>query len=122
MEQTVSHPQRLKVTTSDILKSQELQSWHGRLSNSSKGLTYRIFKHEISFEPYLKLLHESHFLPILNFWSSNHKLPVADGKTLPIMKENVHFVKQTIWATNIIISLNVLYLKLRDINIFQHFI
>ena len=49
------------------------------MDGSSKGTTYRIFKHNIMFEPYLKLLPESLSFPILKFRLSNHKLPVETG-------------------------------------------
>ena len=32
------------------MKNQELQYWHEKIERSSKGLTYKIFKHEIVFE------------------------------------------------------------------------
>ena len=49
LSQTVDTPQSLKRSISETLKSKELQYWHGKLENSSKGLTYRIFKHAIVF-------------------------------------------------------------------------
>ena len=50
------------------------------MDGSSKGTTYRIFKHNIMLEPYLKLLPESLSFPILNFRLSNHKLHVETGR------------------------------------------
>ena len=64
LAQSVQYTQGLKINISEILKGQELQRWHGNLDNSSKGLTYRIFKHTLDFEPYLKLLPTSEYLPI----------------------------------------------------------
>ena len=67
LSQTIDTPLSLKRNINETLESQELQHWHGKLENSSKGSTYRIYKHAIVFEPYLKLLKESHYLPILKF-------------------------------------------------------
>ena len=50
------------------------------MDGSSKGTTYRIFKHDIAFETYLKLLSESLYFPILKFRTSNHKLPIETGR------------------------------------------
>ena len=90
LSQTIDSPLSLKRNINETLESQELQYWHGKLENSSKGLTYRIYKHAIVFEPYLKLLQESQYLPILKFRSGNHKLPVETGRW-----ENVDYAQRT---------------------------
>lgn len=80
ISQQVNNAKGLKLKISEILKNQEMQLWHERLEGSSKGIIYRIFKHNIKFESYLTLIPESYYIPILKFRTSNHKLPVETGR------------------------------------------
>ena len=80
ISQTVQNPNSLKCKIHEFLKGQDLQLVQAQMDGSPKGITYRIFKHNIKFEPYLKLLPESLSFPILKFRLSNHKLPVETGR------------------------------------------
>ena len=58
------------------LIDQNLQIWHSKLQNSSKGLNYRIFKENVELEPYLTLLQPLHYIPLAKFRTGNHNFPV----------------------------------------------
>ena len=58
------------------LSDQAKQDWTRMLNESSKCITYRIFKHELSFEPYLDELPTHLAIVMTKFRCSNHRLPI----------------------------------------------
>ncbi len=62
------------------LQDQFLQTWNNQLDHSSKGITYRMFKHEIKLEPYLTNFPANLRLTLFRFRTDNHRLPVETGR------------------------------------------
>ena len=62
------------------LTDQFLQSWSGQLQLSSKGKNYNLFKDNINFEVYIKMLPKHKYLPILKFRLANHRFAVERGR------------------------------------------
>lgn len=62
------------------LEDQYFQKWNSQLSNSSKGLNYRIFKSEVKLEPYLTILPQKQRISLFHFRTGNHRLPVEIGR------------------------------------------
>ena len=69
-------PTNIKQIVRKNLKDQFLQKWHNSLEGSSKGLNYKLLKHEHKFEEYLTLLPPSKYIPLIKFRAANHFLPV----------------------------------------------
>jgi hypothetical protein len=63
-----------------VLIDQFVQKWHSQLENSSKGINYRLFKNDISFEAYLNILPNNLRFTLFHFRTGNHKLPVEIGR------------------------------------------
>jgi hypothetical protein len=64
------------------LENQYLQIWEAELNRNRKCITYRIFKDQIMFEPYLKNLNYIDRRALSCFRSGMHKLPVAKSRYL----------------------------------------
>ena len=92
----ISNPNVLKSSILQTLKDLNIQSWNSKLLESNKGRNFTIYKHEISFEYYIKAVNRSTYLPILRFRTGNHKFPVERDAANPfhITKENAKFVKK----------------------------
>lgn len=69
-------PNNIKQLVRKTLIDQFLQKWHNSLEGSSKGLNYKLLKHEHKFEEYLTLLPPSKYIPLIKFRTANHFLPV----------------------------------------------
>ena len=70
------------------LKDINMQSWHSKTEESTKGQNYKLFKENLEFEPYLKILPRNAYIPLIKFRTGNHKLPVETGRweNLPHME------------------------------------
>ena len=62
------------------LKDQYLQVWSNEVNSSSKGLCYRMFKHDLEFENYLSQLPQNFLFTFCKFRCGNHRLPVETGR------------------------------------------
>ena len=51
-----------------------------KLQNSSKGITYSLFKDRIQLEDYLLKLSKKDYLTLVKYRTSNHYLPVETGR------------------------------------------
>lgn len=45
-----------------------------------KCTTYKLFKSDLYFEPFIKILDNVYRIPICHFRTSNHRLPVEKGR------------------------------------------
>ena len=61
------------------LHDQLLQVWSSDIFNSSKCINYRIFKTQLTFEPYLNNLPSDLRISLCKFRCRNHKLPIEIG-------------------------------------------
>ena len=64
----------------DILFDQFKQKWTSEIENSSRGISYRLFKQEFGFESYLDRLKGKDRNIMCRFRCSNHKLPIETGR------------------------------------------
>ena len=62
------------------LKSQCLQLWQAEVNRNRKCITYRIFKDQLVFEPYLKTLNFVDRRALSSFRSGSHRLPVSKSR------------------------------------------
>ena len=62
------------------LENQYLQEWDQEIYRNRKCITYRIFKDELSFEPYLSELNFVDRRALCKFRTGNHKLPVTKSR------------------------------------------
>jgi hypothetical protein len=62
------------------LLDQFLQNWSNQLTNSSKGLNYRLFKTELNLEHYLINLPKNLRSSLFYFRTGNHRLPIEAGR------------------------------------------
>ena len=56
-----------------------VQEWHNKVTSSSKGNNYNLFKQYLNFEKYLIKLSRKHYSTLLKFRLRNHRLPVETG-------------------------------------------
>lgn len=80
LEQNNLRTKTLNKQIKQILIDQYKQNWHESLQNSTKGITYSLFKHDMSLEKYFLTLPRKYFLPMIKFRLSNHYLPVETGR------------------------------------------
>ena len=52
-KEVIENPKLIKIQISITLSDLYIQQWHTKVSSSSKGKTYNLFKHDINFENYL---------------------------------------------------------------------
>ena len=78
----INNPEGIKhlFTQTKTLKYINMQNWHSRTEESSKGQPYKLFKENLEFEPYLKVLPRNAYIPLINFRTGNHKFPVETGR------------------------------------------
>ena len=62
------------------LESQYLQLWQAEVNRNRKCITYRIFKDQLVFEPYLKKLNFVDRRALSSFRSGSHRLPVSKSR------------------------------------------
>ena len=60
------------------------QAWLSNLSDSPKGLNYRIFKESFGFEKYLDKLTTKDRITFCRFRTCNHKLPIETGRWINV--------------------------------------
>ena len=70
----------LKTSLKRRILDQFIQCWKAEIFESSKGLSYRIFKTEWKFEEYLDLLEKKDRMTFCKFRTTNHKLPIEIGR------------------------------------------
>jgi hypothetical protein len=80
INQSVLSPSYFKNIVKSRIKDRYVQMWHEQVFNSSKCITYRIFKSSFELEPYFKLLPRNLALSLCRFRCSNHKLPIEKGR------------------------------------------
>ncbi len=71
--------QNLKYQLKTRLQDQFLQTWSSEISNSSKCINYRMFKHELKLEEYLLKLSTPLCRSLSKFRCRNHRLPIEIG-------------------------------------------
>ena len=76
----IDNPKAVKVKITQTLTDLYVQEWHTKVVVSSKGRNYNIFKDNLNFEPYLKILPKNAYIPIIKYRTANHKLPVETGR------------------------------------------
>ena len=76
----IDNPNSTKAKIKTVLNDLYVQQWHSVLQESSKGRTYSIFKHDLTFESYLCTLNKCIYMPLLKFRTSNYKLPIETGR------------------------------------------
>ena len=79
-KEVIENPKLIKIQISKTLSDLYIQQWHTKVSSSSKGRMYNLFKHDINFENYLTKLTKKHYSALLKFRLSNHRLPVETGR------------------------------------------
>jgi hypothetical protein len=62
------------------LTDQFLQTWSNSVMESSKGINYRIFKDNISFEDYMKILPSDLRISLFHYRTGNHRLPIETSR------------------------------------------
>ena len=70
----------LKHTVKRILCDQYLQQWNSEKCNSSRGINYRMFKHDFKLENYLLKLSTKNARILCKFRTGNVKLPLETGR------------------------------------------
>ena len=71
---------RLKHTVKRTLCDQYLQQWNSEKCNSSRGINYRMFKHDFKLENYLLKLSTKNARILCKFRTGNVKLPIETGR------------------------------------------
>ena len=67
---------QISKTLSDLY----VQESHNKVTSSSKGKNYTLFKQDLNYENYLIILNRKHCSSLLKFRLSNHLLPVETGR------------------------------------------
>lgn len=79
-KEAIENPNLIKKKISRTLFDLYVQEWHTKITLSSKGKNYSLFKQDINFEDYLIKLNKKHYSTLLKFRLSNHRLPVETGR------------------------------------------
>ena len=69
------------------LTDQFKQEWYSDINTLRKCCSYRLFKTDFAFEPYLLTLSYNNRITLWKFRVSDHKLPIELGRHLNIHKE-----------------------------------
>ena len=72
----IDNSKGVKVKITQTLTDLYVQEWHTKVVVSSKGRNHNIFKDNLDFEPYVKILPKNAYIPIIKYRTANHKLPV----------------------------------------------
>ena len=78
----------LKHTVKRILCDQYLQQWNSEKCNSSRGINYRMFKHDFKLENYLLKLSTKNARILCKFRTGNVKLPIETGRWFNIERDD----------------------------------
>ena len=73
-----------KAKITRTLKDQYIQEWFSNLNSKEVFYNYRLFKSQLSFENYFKVLPENLALTFARFRTLNHRLPIQRGRALGI--------------------------------------
>ena len=79
-KEVIENPKSIKNQISKILSDLYVQEWHNKVTSSSKGKNYNLFKQDLNFENYPIKLNRKHSSSLLKFRLSNHRLPVETGR------------------------------------------
>ena len=79
-----------------ILCDQYLQQWNSEKCNSSRGINYRMFKHDFKLENYLLKLSTINARILCKFRTGNVKLPIETGRWFIIERETIKYVTYAI--------------------------
>ena len=78
----------LKAKVKQILNDQFQQSFLSEINNSSKAVSYRLFKENCYFEEYLDLLSEKERNLLCKIRTTNHRLIIETGRWYNIEKHD----------------------------------
>lgn len=70
----------LSIKVNQVLKDQFIQKWSSDIDGSSKGQSYKLFKHTFGVEKYVFTLPVKLRKILMKFRTSNHRLPVETGR------------------------------------------
>ena len=62
------------------VRDQYEQTWNSEVNNSSKCISYRLFKSSFQLEKYFSILPYPKYIHVCKFRTSNHKLPIEVGR------------------------------------------
>ena len=79
---------RLKHTAKRILCDQYLQQWNSEKCNSSRGINYRMFKHDFKLKNYLLKLSTKNARILCKFRTGNVKVPIETGRWFNIERDD----------------------------------
>ena len=77
----------LSINLKQKLFDQFQQNWHSDISNSTKGLSYSLFKEKFEFEKYLDILCDKDRSIFCKFRTVNHRLPIETGRWFGIDRQ-----------------------------------
>ena len=77
---SINNPEIVKIRIIQTLNDLNMQEWHAKTIESSKGRNYKVFKDDQQFEPYLRILPRKAYIPLIKFRTGNHRLPVETGR------------------------------------------
>ncbi len=80
--------QWVKHNVEAVLKDQYRQLWYSTVSDSSKCINYRIFKHEHQLENYLLILPQNLAQYFINYRLCNNYLPIETGRWRQLDRHN----------------------------------
>ena len=76
---SINNPEIVKIRIIQTLDDLNMQEWHSKIIETSKGRNYKVFKDDQKFEPYLRNLPRNAYIP-LKFRTGNRRLPVETGR------------------------------------------
>ena len=80
-KEVIENPKSIKNhQISKTLSDLYVQEWHNKVTSSSKGKKYNLFKQDLNFEYYLIKLNRKHCSSLLKIRLSNHRLLVETGR------------------------------------------
>ena len=79
-KEVIENLKSIKNQISKTLSDLYVQESHNKVTSSSKGKNYNLFKQDLNFENYLIKLDRKHCSSLLKFRLSNHRLPVEAGR------------------------------------------
>lgn len=74
------NPKYLKLMIERRLSDMELQRWHEKLQSNPLCDSYKLFKTDFTFEPYLIMLRPAERICLSKFQCGNHKLPISERR------------------------------------------
>ena len=94
-KEVIENPKSIKNQISKTLSDLYVQESHNKVTSSSEGKNYNLFKQDLNFENYLIKLNRKHSSSLLKFRLSNHRLPVEAGRweNTPLEDRNAHYVQ-----------------------------